>query len=75
MFSRHTTGSISEEEYDDLHAEYNNTPPPIYKYIPQACKSRAMVRGALLLGHCDYILHVDDDTILPPSMIFDEELV
>eukprot|EP00466_Bigelowiella_natans_P004667 jgi/Bigna1/134888/aug1.27_g9596 len=44
-----------------------------YLYVPHGLKTRAMWEGMKLLPpNVKYIVHIDDDTILPRDMVFDE---
>lgn len=44
-----------------------------YLYIPHGHKTRALVHGSLELpAECEFVLHLDDDTMLSDSMVFDE---
>eukprot|EP01038_Epipyxis_sp_PR26KG_P016654 gene16654-22765_t len=46
-----------------------------YCYVKQAHKTRALWTGAHRLpSHIEYILHLDDDTLLSDNMVFDESL-
>eukprot|EP00472_Partenskyella_glossopodia_P013879 CAMPEP_0197522432 /NCGR_PEP_ID=MMETSP1318-20131121/7582_1 /TAXON_ID=552666 /ORGANISM="Partenskyella glossopodia, Strain RCC365" /LENGTH=306 /DNA_ID=CAMNT_0043074817 /DNA_START=193 /DNA_END=1110 /DNA_ORIENTATION=+ len=43
-----------------------------YIYIPQGLKTRAIWEGMKVLPRSvEYIIHIDDDTILPDDMVFD----
>jgi hypothetical protein len=43
-----------------------------YRYIPQGHKTRALLEGTLALSDSiDFVLHLDDDTQLSESMVFD----
>jgi len=44
-----------------------------YIYVPQGLKTRAIWEGMRILPKAvEYIIHIDDDTILPEDMVFDE---
>ncbi|KAJ8613796.1 hypothetical protein CTAYLR_004897 [Chrysophaeum taylorii] len=48
-----------------------------YKYIPHGHKTQALVVGATTLASSrsvEYILHIDDDTVLSDNMVFDRTL-
>ena len=46
-----------------------------YIFIPEGHKTQALCFGALSLGdRVDYVMHIDDDTILSDQMVFDESL-
>uniref|UniRef100_A0A7S0DH55 Glycosyltransferase 2-like domain-containing protein n=1 Tax=Amorphochlora amoebiformis TaxID=1561963 RepID=A0A7S0DH55_9EUKA len=43
-----------------------------YIYVPQGLKTRAIWEGMQILpDNVKYIIHIDDDTILPEDMVFD----
>ena len=45
-----------------------------YLYVPEGFKTRALLHGTLLLPpEVSYVLHLDDDTVLSDTMIFDEK--
>jgi len=44
-----------------------------YIFVPQGLKTRAIWEGMQVLPkEVEYIVHIDDDTILPEDMVFDE---
>ncbi|CAK0893532.1 unnamed protein product [Prorocentrum cordatum] len=49
-------------------------PDITYLFIQRGLKTLALYNGMLQLPqHVEYILHVDDDTVLPEDMVFDEK--
>lgn len=45
-----------------------------YHYIPEGHKSRALWEGCHIMSHCEYIMHLDDDTQVPENFVFDPDI-
>jgi len=60
---------------DETRAVVKAVDPDItYLFIQRGLKTLALYNGMLQLPqHVEYILHVDDDTVLPEDMVFDEK--
>jgi hypothetical protein len=65
----------SEQPPDETRAVVKAVHPDIvYIYNQRVLKTLALYNGMMHLpGHVEYILHMDDDTVLPEDMVFDEE--
>mmetsp|Transcript_876 Transcript_876/g.1125 ORF Transcript_876/g.1125 Transcript_876/m.1125 type:complete len:610 (+) Transcript_876:236-2065(+) len=59
---------------DSTHERVSAISPSIrYIYVPQGLKTRAIWEGMQILPkNVEYIVHIDDDTILPEDMVFDQ---
>lgn len=65
----------SEQPPDETRAAVKAVHPDIaYIYNPRGLKTLALYNGMMHLpAHVEYLLHLDDDTVLPEDMVFDEE--
>ena len=58
---------------DDTEAVVAKYPGVVYLYVPIGLKANALCVGASRLPPtCKHVFHFDDDTIMPPGMVFDE---
>jgi len=77
------TASEVRQVYEDylkgLPDDLRQTKAPIqYLFIPEGQKMQALTLGSIRLSqtchNVEYVMHIDDDTILSDAMVFDESL-
>ncbi|CAK9103839.1 unnamed protein product [Durusdinium trenchii] len=66
----------SSSPLDDTKKEIQELSPSVsYIWVPLGLKTNALWRGLQALPpEVEYVMHVDDDTVLPADMVFDESV-